>query len=171
MKLPLLESIWNISPAPLGGNYLFRWRRPVSEIRTTLRSSWQGEMLEGRGMEPYPAPGPAGRTTALPLRLRIPPLPLHSAWGKKKKRWTTSRSVRTMELRQAGSSSGDKELLQGGAAERLRPVREGLYCGWVSSFVCTLPTSHTSHPPTSRQGPIPVLRPAAASAAAAETWQ
>lgn len=32
------------------------------------------------GVLSYPAPGPAGRTTALPLRLRIPPLSLSLPW-------------------------------------------------------------------------------------------
>lgn len=86
-------------------------------------------------MVSYPVPGPAGRTTALPLRLRIPPLSLSSAW----KSGETSCCERTMELWRAGSSSGDKALLQGGAAGRLRPVREG----YVVSSLCSLPP-HTS---------------------------
>lgn len=99
-------------------------------------------------MEPYPAPGPAGRTTALPLRSRIPPLSLNSAWKSKN---DEPLCVRTMELRQAGSSSRDKALLQGGAAEKLCPVRDSV----VEVFppLCSLPPLTRLIRPPPNRGP------------------
>lgn len=100
-------------------------------------------------MEPYPAPGPAGRTTALPLRSRIPPLSLNSAWKSKSDELL---SVRTMELRQAGSSSRDKALLQGGAAERLCPVRDSCVVE-VFPPLCSLPPLTRLIRPPPNSGP------------------
>lgn len=101
-------------------------------------------------MEPYPAPGPAGRTTALPLRSQIPPLSLNSAWKSKN---DEPLCVRTMELRQAGSSSRDKALLQGGAAEKLCPVRDSCVVE-VFPPLCSLPPlTRLIRPPPNRSQP------------------
>lgn len=47
-------------------------------------------------------------------------------------------------------------------------VRSGRTVLWIDVFPFCVHSHHTSHTPTSQHGPIPVLWPAAASAAAAE---
>lgn len=95
-------------------------------------------MLEGRRMEPYPAPGPAGRTTALPLRLRIPPLSLNSAWKSEERRaalweqWSSGRLAPP-----AGARSFFEAELRRGC------VRSGRAVLWLCLLFCA--HSHLSH--------------------------
>ena len=96
----------------------------------------------------YPAPGPAGRTTALPLRLRIPPFSLSLAWVTPGETAETNPSVRTKELQ-----PGSRSLLQVGV------LSQGVLCCGslrVSSF---LPLSSVLPPSLPL---LPLIRPAAA---------
>lgn len=131
-------------------------------------------MLRGGRMVPawsYPAPGPAGRTTALPLRLRIPPFSLSLAWVTPGETAETSPSVRTKELQ-----PGSRSLLQVGV------LSQGVLCCGslrVSSFLPlssvlppSLPLLPLIPPPPSR-GPSrcsePLLLPLLQRSV--QTWQ
>lgn len=92
---------------------------------------------------------------------------------------TQSSSVRDQQIRQAGSSTKQRPLLQAGAARS----RTALCCGSTCFLFPSSPPTAPSHPPiTAQHRPIPVLTAtaaaaatgAAAAAAAAEdpqTWQ
>lgn len=89
-------------------------------------------------MEPYPVPGPAGRTTALPLRLRIPPLSLNSAWKSEERRAALSEQWSSGRLPPpAGTRRFFKAELQRGC------VRSGRAALWLCCLFCV--HSHLSH--------------------------
>lgn len=74
----------------------------------------------------YPVPGPADRTTALPLRLRIPPLSLSSAWETRAAMWEQWRSGGLVPP--AGTRRFFKAELQRGC------VRSGRAVLWLDVF-------------------------------------
>lgn len=99
-------------------------------------------------MEPYPAPGPAGRTTALPLRSRIPPLSLNSAWKSKERRAALRKQWSSVRLAPpAGTSSFFKAELQRGC------VRSGIAVLWQFPLLCSLPPLTRLIRPPPNRGP------------------